>query len=134
MLTGGCQCDAVRHEVTAAPLRIYVCHRTECRAQSSSAFGISVIVPSGAVRLIRGKPREWSRLTANGQTLVCAFCPDCGGRVWHRNAPQGDDMSIKGGSLGHPVDLTGAIHIWTQSKLPGVAIPDGALQFSQDHD
>ena len=134
MLTGGCQCGALRYRVMAQPSRIYVCHCTECRAQSSSAFGISVIVPPAAVELTAGRPRIWRRDTASGKVLACAFCPDCGSRIWHVNEPAGDEMSIKGGSLDLPVDLTGTVHIWTISKLPGVVIPDGAVQWERDHD
>ena len=134
MLTGGCQCGALRYRVMAQPSRIYVCHCTECRAQSSSAFGISVIVPPAAVELTSGQPRIWRRDTASGKVLACAFCPDCGSRIWHVNEPAGDEMSIKGGSLDLPVDLTGTVHIWTISKLPGVVIPDGAVQWERDHD
>lgn len=133
MLAGGCQCGALRYEVAAAPLRVYCCHCTECRAQSSSAFGISVIVPTAAVRLTAGRPKVWSRPTASGKTLACAFCPDCGSRIWHVNDPAGEETSIKGGSLDGGIDLTGAWHIWTESKLPGVCIPAGARQFPQDH-
>ena len=133
MLTGGCQCGGLRYEVRAQPSRIYVCHCSECRAQSSSAFGISVMVPPAAVRLTQGAPRLWSRRTARGKLLACAFCPDCGSRIWHRNDPDGAEMSIKGGSLDDPVDLTGAWHIWTASKLPGIVIPADAPQFPQDH-
>ena len=101
--TGGCQCGAVRYELAADPLALYVCHCRECRRQSASAFGISVIVPRTALRLTAGTPRFWSRPTDTGNTLRCAFCPTCGSRLWHENdAPE---ISIKGGSLDEPPDL-----------------------------
>lgn len=134
MLTGGCQCGAVRYAVAAPPIRIYCCHCTECRAQSASAFGISVIVPSAALRVTRGQPKRWARNTASGKVLACWFCPDCGSRLWHVNEPAAAEMSVKGGSLDDPPDLTGAAHIWTRSKLPGVCILPGAQTFPQDHD
>ena len=43
-LEGGCQCGAVRYAISAAPLTLYCCHCTECQAQSSSAFGMSMLV------------------------------------------------------------------------------------------
>jgi hypothetical protein len=43
-LAGGCQCGAVRYEIRGEPMSLYVCHCRECQRQSSSAFGISVIV------------------------------------------------------------------------------------------
>lgn len=128
-LHGGCQCGAVRYVCAAAPLQVYVCHCTECRAQSSSAFGISVQVPVAAFSLVRGAPRRWSRPTASGQVLDGWFCPDCGSRLWHRNRGDAATLNIKGGSLDDPPDLSAAMHIWTASRLPGVLIPDDAACF-----
>ena len=75
----------------------------------------------------------WTRDTDSGKRLRCAFCPDCGGRLWHE--PESGDaewLTLKGGSLDQPPDLSHAIHIWTSRKLPGVVIPPGALQFPEE--
>ncbi|MGI9499727.1 MAG: GFA family protein [Geminicoccaceae bacterium] len=129
LLTGGCQCGAVRYELSAAPRDVYICHCTECRRQSSSAFGISVIA---SMRLIKGSPKRWSRSTESGGTLDCFFCPACGSRLWHQDRGSNDVVSVKGGSLDRPVDLSTVPHIWTRSKLPGIVIPDHAQQFSEE--
>ena len=42
LLTGGCQCGAVRYAISAAPLRLIACHCRECQKQSASAFGMSL--------------------------------------------------------------------------------------------
>jgi hypothetical protein len=109
-LTGGCQCGVVRYEVAAAPLQVYVCHCRECRRQSASAFGISVIVPAAAFVLKQGRVGTWSRPTASGGVLECMFCTACGTRIRHADTRQ-DTVSIKGGSLDEPVDLAAAFHI-----------------------
>ncbi|WP_191058937.1 GFA family protein [Geminicoccus harenae] len=125
---GGCQCGAIRFRLERPPLQLYVCHCTQCRRQSASAFGISVIMPADGVRLLQGEPTVWSRPTRSGDELRCAFCPTCGSRLWHRSARRGV-FSVKGGALDRPVDLGDAFHIWTAEKLPGVVIPDGARQY-----
>jgi len=132
--TGGCQCGALRYEVPREPLQLYVCHCTECRKQSASAFGISFIVPRLALRVTQGAPRFWSRPTDSGNTLDCAFCGDCGSRVWHQRRGATATVSVKGGSLDQPVDLGDAAHIWTSRMLPGVVLPEGAVQFSEEPD
>src|ERR1700748_3900883 len=86
MLLGGCQCGVVRYQVMAEPVQVYVCHCTECRKQSASAFGISVIVPVDAFRITHGRVRTWSRTTDTGGELVCSFCEVCGTRLWHADA------------------------------------------------
>jgi len=125
-LTGGCQCGAVRYEITNPPRALFVCHCLECRKQSASAFGITVSVAREAFRIVHGAVKSWSRDTDQGNRLDCHFCPECGTRIWHENAPDTEHVSLKGGSLDDGTDLAGAIHIWTARKLPGVVIPPGA--------
>lgn len=132
-LRGGCQCGAVRFVCDAAPMSIYVCHCRECRRQSASAFGISVIVPRESFRVIEGAARSWARNTDSGNRLACHFCPDCGSRLWHEVQDQAAaTLSIKGGSLDEPPDLTRAIHVWVSRKLPGVVVPEAAAQFPEE--
>lgn len=128
MLLGGCQCGAVRYQIDAEPLNVYVCHCRECRKQSASAFGISVIVPAEAFAIKQGSVRTWSRPTDSGGVLVCTFCEACGSRICHTDGRE-STISVKGGSLDEPPDLTAAMHIWTIRKLPGVIIPQHAKQF-----
>ena len=129
--TGGCQCGAVRYAVSADPLEVYVCHCRECQKQSASAFGISVIVPAAAFELKQGRLRAWSRPTDSGSTLVCSFCEICGTRIHHTDGRE-TNISVKGGSLDEPVDLSAAVHIWTKRKLRGVVIPEHATQFPEE--
>jgi hypothetical protein len=133
-LCGGCQCGAIRYELAHGPVRLFVCHCTECRKQSASAFGISFIVPQTALRLVRGEPKLWSRATDSGNTLDCAFCGDCGTRLWHRRRGSADTLSIKGGSLDNPPDLRQATHIWTSRMLPGIVLPAGVARFPGEPD
>jgi hypothetical protein len=108
----------VRYELGAPPLKIYICHCAECRQQSASAFGISV--------------KRWCRPTDSGRTLKCYFCPDCGSRVWHGDTERDETISIKGGSLDEPVDVSTTAHIRTMRKLQGVIIPEHAEQHARE--
>jgi hypothetical protein len=131
-LTGGCQCGAVRYEIIGTPVNLYICHCRECRKQSASAFGISLFVRREDFHLTQGKTERWSRATDSGRTLHCAFCPDCGSRLWHEAAGEPETISVKGGSLDQTLDLGEAIHVWTSRKLPGVIIPEHAAQFPEE--
>ena len=125
---GGCQCGGVRYECPDKPLALYACHCTECRRQSASAFGLSYENPAASLRLSRGQPRWWTRPADSGRRIRCAFCPTCGSRLWHEPEGGGPRLTVKAGSLDLPVDLATAIHIWTASRLPGLAIPTEARQ------
>jgi hypothetical protein len=130
-MTGRCQCGGAAYEAAGAPLAVYVCHCVECRRQSASAFGISAIVRAADLTVIRGNLKRWSRPTDSGGRLDCTFCADCGSRLFH-TSPARDTLSIKGGSLDTPPDLSGAVHIWVSRKLPGVLIPPDAAQFPEE--
>jgi hypothetical protein len=132
MRSGGCQCGQVRYQSAGEPLALYICHCRECQKQSASAFGLSLEVPRRGFRLIRGEPKFWTRGTDSGRRLKCAFCPNCGSRLWHESESPSANLTIKAGSLDEPVDLSTAIHIWVSRKLPGMAIPAGAKQFSRE--
>ena len=126
-MTGRCQCGAVRYRHSGTPVGTYVCHCRECQKQSASAFGISVEMAAVGLVVTQGRPKFWSRDTDSGRKLRCAFCPDCGSRLWHES--DAGWITLKGGSLDTPPDLSAAIHIWTKRKLPGVVIPPDARQY-----
>lgn len=129
MQTGRCQCGSVRFTIDAEPVGLYACHCIECRKQSASAFGISVIMPRTSFRIAQGEPKSWTRPADSGNRVRCWFCPDCGSRLWHEADPPDSTISIKGGALDRDVDLSKAVHIWTARKLPGVVIPPDAEQY-----
>ena len=127
--TGGCQCGAVRYELWDDPEAVYVCHCAECRRQSGSAFGVSVIMRAEAFRVTAGEPKLWSRNTDKGNRMDCWFCPDCGARLWHVSSGYPSFRSVKGGTLDARIDLSAAVHLFTDGKLDGVELPAHALAF-----
>ena len=131
-MTGGCQCGKLRYEVNSEAVDLFVCHCRECQKQSSSAFGISVRVKASDVTLLSGTPEFWIRPATINGSLDCAYCPSCGSRIWHGNMEFDEVISIKGGSLDKPPNLTNAKHIWTSSKLHGVMIPNGAETYLEE--
>ena len=135
MRTGGCQCGAVRYEITGPLENPHICHCRECQKQSSSAFGISAFVRRADFRLTQGAVKSWTRPTDTGRRLRCVFCPDCGSRLWHeRESEVLPFISVKGGSFDQPLDLGKAVHIWISRKLEGVVVPEGARQFPLEPD
>ncbi|KAJ5887774.1 hypothetical protein N7495_007815 [Penicillium taxi] len=138
-----CQCSKVQFETpTDKPLALYICHCTECRHQSSSAFGITAIfqyfeLPKSMSAFIG----SYTRHTIGGRDMECLFCKNCGARVLHRRrdfvpAPgqlpsESATTNVKGGCLeGLDKDMMkSAIHIWTKHAI--VDIPEGAEKWSE---
>ena len=122
---------------TPQPIKIYFCHCTECRHQSSSAFGISVIFPYFEIPDPHGRIGTYSRTTASEKTLECLFCKNCGSRLMHRNplSQLGGftaTVSVKGGCLeGLSREmLEEAAHIWCKEAV--AEIPAGAERWEEE--
>jgi hypothetical protein len=76
--TGGCQCGALRYEITEAPRIVCTCHCTDCQRMTSSAFSIALVLQAGGFRLVRGEPKPVQRIADSGRVTTRWICPECG--------------------------------------------------------
>ena len=128
--TGGCQCGAVRYEITGPPEVVYACHCTECQRQSGSAFAMAAVIPQRHFRLTQGAPNMFARASGPAKTMECWFCPACGTRLYHM--PEGTsypNRNVKPGTLDDTSWLVPTIHFWTRSAQTWVVIPEGAVRY-----
>jgi hypothetical protein len=123
----------MRYKITKDPLTLYCCHCSECQAQASSAFGMSLRVADDAVELT-GKFGTYQRDAGSPNAVEGVFCSDCGGRVLHRGRGDDSGASVKAGTLDDRSWLRPVGHIWVASaqkwlKLEGLIYqhqpPDG---------
>jgi hypothetical protein len=126
-LTGGCQCGQLRYEVNAEPLSVYVCHCTECQRQSSSAFGMSLMVPRAAFRFTQGVPQRYSRKADSGRVIDGDFCESCGVRPVHYPKANEAVAILKPGTLDDTGWLHPVGHIWTKSAQSWIEIPEDSV-------
>lgn len=118
---GGCQCGRVRYAIEPAHVIVYACHCRECQKQSSSAFGLSMPVRASSIE-IDGALAVYERPAATGAVTRCFFYPDCGSRIYHRDATAGEFISLKAGSLDDTAELTLVAHLWICRKQPWVRL------------
>ena len=72
-LTGSCQCGALRYRITETPLTLYCCHCSECQAQASSAFGMSLRIPASGIELL-GEYGSFVRDPGKSNAVEGVFC------------------------------------------------------------
>src|SRR6267378_1258460 len=108
-MTGGCQCGHIRYELSGDQFALAVCHCKECQRQSGSAFGMSLAVPPGAFKLRTGVLKTFEVTCDSGRTKRCAFCPECGTRIYHQTQ---NGMSLKAGTLDDTSWLKPHAHYW----------------------
>ncbi len=116
--TGACQCGGIRYRLNAEPLFLAICHCRECQRQSGSAFGMSLTVPAHAFELLHGTLKTFTRASDSGRPLDCAFCPDCGVRIWHRPHYTTGVLNIRAGTLDDTAGLQPDAQFWTRSRQP----------------
>ncbi len=131
VLEGGCQCGAIRYEVVGAPVRLVVCHCIDCQRQSSSAFGMTMVVHEEDFRLKKGEPKTYASKSDAGRAKLGAFCPECGTRIYHQTEWRKGRVSVKPGTLDDTSWLNLDMHLWTRSKQSWVIIPEGVEAYEK---
>ncbi|HLI66351.1 MAG TPA: GFA family protein [Caulobacteraceae bacterium] len=128
-LSGGCQCGAVRYEVSAPPLILYACHCTDCQRQSGAAFTLNMPVPAAAFRITKGEPAGWRRPNASGQNTTSWFCGACGGRIYGSRENRPEAHTLRAGTLDDTRWLKPVAHFFRRSAQPWERFDDGAPVF-----
>ena len=91
---------------------------------------MSLAVRSDAFQLVSGTLKRFTVRCDSGRTKECAFCPDCGTRIYHRVLEA--VLSIKPGTLDDTSWLAPQEHYWTKRKQRWVPIPEGVRGFTDD--
>jgi len=120
---GGCLCGGVRFEVTAEPGGAAICHCTDCRRITGSAFNISLPVTLADFRITAGAPKAYATIADSGNALTRYFCPDCGSPLYTASPVHPDTVYVKAGAFDEP-DLVKPHHqSWMRSRVPWADIP-----------
>lgn len=117
VLTGGCQCGAVRYECGAEPLLMGNCHCRDCQRCTGSAYAPMIGVPSQAMT-VTGEVSWYESRADSGSVASRAFCPICGARLFARSSADPTLMEIHAGSLDDPSRFKPAEDIFTSSAPP----------------
>ena len=127
--TGGCQCGAIRYEITEAPQLVYTCHCTDCQRLTSSAFSLGIVVSEPAFRLDGVVPRRLQRIADSGRVNTRLVCPECGS--WVCGLPRDAVVRVRAGTLDDTSWLRPTRHIWTRSKQTWITLPEGDEVFEK---
>ncbi|MGV1837488.1 GFA family protein [Rhizobium rhizogenes] len=117
---GGCRCGQVRLKVSARPLLAMACHCTGCQRMSSSAYSLSIAIPSDGFEVTQGEPVIGGM---RDEKLKHYFCPSC--MSWMFTRLEGLDwfVNLRPTMLDDASWLTPFVETWTSEKLPWAATP-----------
>ncbi|WEZ86093.1 GFA family protein (plasmid) [Rhizobium sp. 32-5/1] len=118
--SGKCLCGQVQISVRGAPRRIGICHCTDCRQESGSAFTFFAVWPAEG-------------FTHSGETAEFQgrrFCSRCGARLFSADEQEAE---IKLGILSNaPTPLTPTYELWVKRREHWLSPVEGAEQHEED--
>lgn len=80
-IEGGCQCGAVRYELSDEPDRVSICHCRDCQKSAGAPMVIWAMLPKEKFRVTKGEARA---VNSSGDSFRY-FCPDCGTGLYYIN-------------------------------------------------
>lgn len=128
ILTGGCQCGAVRYALYAMPTEADICHCRMCQRAVGGPFFAGTQVAGGDFAWTKGEPKAYRSSSLAERT----FCPNCGTPLSFRYLER-DQMSVTIASLDDPEAVTPTEQYVIESRLswldaavnaPGVRLDD----------
>lgn len=132
MITGGCQCGAVRYTLRGSPTQTYHCHCSVCRKSYGAVFVTFSVFPPDAFSIDKGEDMLVTFDTPNAHRK---FCKACGYHIVEVPRDRSDEVYVPVGALdggAHPGHPEGAIkHVFVGSKLPWYEIADGLPQHEE---
>lgn len=112
VLTGGCQCGAVRFRVEGPLGTASICHCRMCQKAFGAFYAPLVSVREDAVLTwTRGEPKRFQ----SSNHVARGFCPACGTPLTYE-APDGVAIAI--GAFDEPDKIAPVIQYGVEAKLP----------------
>src|SRR5215470_14031197 len=118
-IEGACRCGQVRMRITAPPFITMACHCKGCQRMSSSAYSLSVAVPSEGFAVTQGEP-VIGGLHGPIRHYFCAYCMS-----WLFTRPDGFDwfVNVRATMLDDPSWFVPFVETYTSEKLPWATTP-----------
>ena len=112
VLTGGCQCGAVRFALSAAPVKVSICHCRMCQKAAGAPFASFADIDRGVFAWTRGKPAAFQ----SSSVAMRDFCAACGTPLSFRRI-EGPKIEIMTGTFDRPDRVAPTRQFGTESRL-----------------
>lgn len=124
-LTGGCNCGAVRFEVTAPLVSASYCHCKRCQRRSGTAASANAHPAEGSFRIVAGEDRLRAWRPPDGGEKW--FCGDCGSALFSRDPDDASKVGVRLGAFDEDPGIRPAAHQFVAYAAPWEPIPEDGL-------
>src|SRR5579884_337153 len=96
-LTGGCNCGAVRFEISEPLVSARYCHCTRCQRRTGTGASANAAVAPGSFHIISGQEalKFWKPVDGAEKW----FCGECGSAIFTREPDDPDRVGVRLGSI-----------------------------------
>ena len=112
VLTGGCQCGAIRFALSAVPLKVSICHCRMCQKASGAPFASFADIERTDFAWTRGTPAAFR----SSSIAMRDFCSQCGTPLSFRRI-DGPRIEIMTGAFDRPDRVIPTLQYGTESRL-----------------
>ena len=125
LLTGGCNCGAVRYEVSAPFVSSSYCHCTRCQRRTGTGASANGRAAPGSFKIVSGEDRigVWA---PEGGAEKC-FCADCGSALFSRSPADHSQIGVRLGTVDGDPGIAPAWRQFVAYAAPWEPIPDDGL-------
>ena len=124
-LTGGCNCGAVRFEVTEPLLGASYCHCRRCQRRTGAAASANARPAPGSFRLLEGE--ESLRAWRPPDGFEKWFCGECGSALFSRSPDDPDQIGLRLGAFDEDPGVRPSARNYVAYAAPWEPIPDDGL-------
>lgn len=129
--TGRCLCGAVRWEYDGEVGPAGICHCTDCRRMTGSAFNVGVRLQADGFRIVEGTLGSFTKAADSGNTLTRYFCAACGSPIYGDSPDWPGRVYVRGGSFDDPSLVRLSHQAWTKSAVAWAHIPPDLPAFEK---
>jgi hypothetical protein len=128
---GQCFCGKLRYRMHGRPMFIHCCHCRDCQQQTGSAFAVNGLIEAERIERVEGAPVAVAMRTDSGHPHTIYRCDACQSPLWSDYGGRGWLLFLRMATLDRAAEFMPDVHIYTRSKLPWVALPQGARTFDE---
>jgi hypothetical protein len=125
VLSGGCNCGAVRFEVTEPLVAAYYCHCKRCQRRSGTAAQPSALARPGSLRIVSSE--EALRMWKPDDGRERWFCGQCGSHLFGSDPGRADPIGVRMGTFDDDPGVRPSMRLFVAYAERWEAIPDDGL-------
>jgi hypothetical protein len=118
-----CHCGQLRLRCVGKPTTVSMCHCEECQRRTGSAFSIAAFFERGAVSVVIGEAKTFTRDSASGYPVTFGFCPECGSNLFWEPRRMPHLIGIAVGAFADPNFPQPEQSVWTEDKHVWISLP-----------